>query len=80
MEFNTCANGIKDGEETDKDCGGLCGGCLSGKACKVKKDCADDIKCANNKCAPMDDGKSKEAPGESCASILKLHPGSKDGE
>ena len=79
VQLNTCTNGIKDGEETDKDCGGLCSGCVGGQVCKATKDCADDVPCMNNKCVD-NDGTSKSAAGESCASIVKDHPGSKDGE
>ena len=76
--LNTCVNGKKDGEETDTDCGGLCGGCQGGKACKAKKDCVGAILCTNNKCVDSD-GMLKSSAGKSCAEILKLNPGSKSG-
>lgn len=43
-EFNVCVthcdNGVRDGDETDVDCGGtLCGGCQTGQQCWVASDC-----------------------------------------
>ncbi|MBN2052147.1 hypothetical protein JW756_01470 [Candidatus Woesearchaeota archaeon] len=39
--FNTsCFDSIKDGDETDVDCGGSCLGCADGKKCFVNEDCA----------------------------------------
>jgi hypothetical protein len=35
-----CSNGIKDGAETDKDCGGgQCPACTGGQACVADSDC-----------------------------------------
>ena len=36
-----CTDHVKDGNETDIDCGGSCGPCATGKRCVVGKDCAD---------------------------------------
>jgi hypothetical protein len=37
---STCSNGIKDGQETDTDCGGPdCFPCADGKRCLVNSDC-----------------------------------------
>jgi hypothetical protein len=36
----TCTDGIRDGFESDVDCGGPCGGCAAGKQCVVDADCA----------------------------------------
>ncbi len=41
---NPCGNGVKDGAESDIDCGGLssgseCGACASGKTCSIPSDC-----------------------------------------
>jgi hypothetical protein len=44
-----CANGIKDGNETDIDCGGSCGKCATGKACQGSADCASSY-CKNQVC------------------------------
>jgi N-acetylneuraminic acid mutarotase len=35
----TCSDGIKNGSETDKDCGGSCSPCAVGSACDVPADC-----------------------------------------
>jgi hypothetical protein len=36
----SCTDGIKDGTETDVDCGGgVCAPCASGKACLTNSDC-----------------------------------------
>jgi formylglycine-generating enzyme required for sulfatase activity len=48
---DTCRNTIKDGAETDTDCGGnVCDKCRDGKTCIAKTDCAGDA-CLNGKCA-----------------------------
>ena len=38
---STCVNGVKDGLETDVDCGGnpLCDACAPGKMCNTGSDC-----------------------------------------
>src|SRR5215216_5524920 len=35
----TCSDSVKNGSETDVDCGGTCPKCASGKACQVGSDC-----------------------------------------
>lgn len=46
----SCNNGLKNGTETDVDCGGgTCQKCANGKDCGKKSDCVSD-KCSNNKC------------------------------
>ncbi|GEM_PF-4682349 len=46
----TCGNGVKDGEETDIDCGGSCGStCTTGKACEANNDCTD-LFCSEGRC------------------------------
>ena len=50
----TCANGVQDGNETDVDCGGDCGGleskwCGAGQRCKTDDDCSGDVELT---CAP----------------------------
>jgi hypothetical protein len=57
-DANECHDGIKDGTETDIDCGGAtCPGCVVGKDCNVDSDCASpggcDVtthKCDANEC------------------------------
>lgn len=34
-----CANGIKDGSESDVDCGGTCPRCVNGQTCTSRDDC-----------------------------------------
>ena len=38
-----CANGIKDGTETDVDCGGSCSRCADGRTCVDHDDCASAL-------------------------------------
>src|SRR4051812_42063235 len=46
----TCNDGVKNGEETDVDCGGkFCGRCEAGSTCKVQNDCKEGI-CTNGVC------------------------------
>lgn len=45
-----CDNGVKDGNETDRDCGGDCQPCLDGLACRVGGDC-DSRRCVSGRCA-----------------------------
>jgi hypothetical protein len=35
-----CGDHVKNGDETDVDCGGSCAPCADGKACKIPNDCA----------------------------------------
>jgi len=45
IELPTCQNGIKDGAESDLDCGGLCK-----QKCGPQKKCAKAGDCFNNMC------------------------------
>ena len=36
----SCTDGVKNGNETDIDCGGGCDGCATGKVCTTPSDCA----------------------------------------
>jgi hypothetical protein len=47
----SCSNGMKDGKETDIDCGGNCTPCADGKGCTLGSDCADKV-CLNATCSP----------------------------
>lgn len=47
----TCVDGIKNGPETDVDCGGPCIPCADGKACQAGFDCLSGL-CNNGVCAP----------------------------
>ncbi|MFO0566862.1 MAG: plastocyanin/azurin family copper-binding protein [Polyangiaceae bacterium] len=46
----SCTDGVKNGSESDVDCGGTCGKCANGKACTIAGDCTSGA-CASNKCA-----------------------------
>src|SRR5579872_3323684 len=46
----TCMDGVKNGMETDVDCGGpVCGPCAAGKACTAATDCTTAV-CQGNLC------------------------------
>jgi hypothetical protein len=46
-----CDDGVKNGAETDLDCGGnVCRACATGKACALPGDCTSNV-CTNNVCA-----------------------------
>src|SRR5690242_18498657 len=48
---SSCADGVKDGTETDVDCGGLgCSKCGAGKACRAPGDCNTHV-CQGGVCA-----------------------------
>lgn len=52
-----CSDGIKDGNETSKDCGGGCGPCQPGEGCLVGADCQSKL-CTGGTClAPACDDK-----------------------
>jgi hypothetical protein len=46
----SCADGIKNGDETDVDCGGSCDQCSSGQFCNTRTDC-DTAHCSDGRCA-----------------------------
>jgi hypothetical protein len=46
----TCADAVKNGTETDIDCGGTCASkCADTKSCAVAADCVSSV-CTANKC------------------------------
>jgi hypothetical protein len=58
----SCSDGVKDGSETDVDCGGSCpDACVTGKTCTVAGDCTTDV-CTAGVCA---------APAASCSDGIK---------
>ncbi|HZF52610.1 MAG TPA: carboxypeptidase-like regulatory domain-containing protein [Polyangiaceae bacterium] len=48
-QMTTCIDNVKNGSETDVDCGGPCGACLAGKACASPSDCLSQV-CVNKIC------------------------------
>jgi hypothetical protein len=53
-QCQTCSDGVKNGNETDTDCGGgaPCPKCGSGKACQQDSDCGPNLTCnmGSHKC------------------------------
>ena len=48
-----CNDQIKNGNETDIDCGGSCGKCNIGQACNLNAEC-DESNCIDGTCTPFD--------------------------
>lgn len=48
---SSCSNEIKDGDETDIDCGGSCSACPNNKACSINNDCQSTYCNPNNICS-----------------------------
>jgi plastocyanin len=46
----SCSNGLRDGDETDIDCGGACAPCAVGLQCAAAPDCASGL-CTAGRCA-----------------------------
>jgi hypothetical protein len=53
LKVPNCGNLMKDGNETDVDCGGSCQPCQSGLACMVAGDCTNNM--CSGRCAVMAD-------------------------
>ena len=45
----SCEDGVKNGDETDTDCGGSCPRCADFRQCQNREDCSSAL-CANNVC------------------------------
>ena len=45
----TCSDAIKNGDESDVDCGGFCSPCALNKVCRAHSDCAS-VHCIDTKC------------------------------
>jgi hypothetical protein len=54
----SCTDDVKNGTETDKNCGGTCPKCALDQVCAINADCASDF-CGEGKCA--------EVPVDPCA-------------
>lgn len=68
MEKETCTDGIKNQDETDIDCGGVCEKCDTGKNCIKYEDCKTGF-CYENVCKEptCDDGlKNQDETGVDC--------------
>lgn len=57
----SCTNGIRDGEETDTDCGGsVCNKCRSGWRCEKATDCQSGLACLSGYCSPSDSSRGNQ--------------------
>jgi hypothetical protein len=70
----SCQDGVRNGGETDTDCGGDCPGCSDGAPCTLGADCqssvcGDDGRCAPASCNDAVRNQNETAPdcGGSCA-------------
>jgi hypothetical protein len=65
----TCTDGVKNGPETDIDCGGSCQPCADGKACAAAADCATQ-QCSGGTCCLTKEYAKESGPtqgqGELC--------------
>jgi hypothetical protein len=57
----TCLNKVRDGDETDLDCGGSCASCGPGQKCRVSGDCASEV-CTGGLCQARPLDASSDAP------------------
>ena len=61
---HSCTDGVRNGDETDVDCGGSCPACATGRACLHRTDCAAGH-CVDNVCeGPMPDAPMIDAPAQ----------------
>src|SRR4051812_46562718 len=67
----SCADGMKNGAETDTDCGGgACPPCVLGKRCGSASDCVTNV-CAGNACAcAANTGDCDQNPANGCEADL----------
>jgi hypothetical protein len=42
-KYPSCGDGVQNGDETDRDCGGSCGACADNKRCVVSTDCTSGV-------------------------------------
>ncbi len=60
-----CTDGVKDGQESDIDCGGpVCSHCLGGKTCDTNSDCLSGVCSVNHVCAASTCENGTKDPGE----------------
>ncbi|NOY94442.1 MAG: hypothetical protein GXP55_24970 [Deltaproteobacteria bacterium] len=64
---NGCSDGLRGGDETDIDCGGLlCPACRSGSACGRDADCAGTAVCNAGRCAACGECEAGATDSRSC--------------
>ena len=75
-----CADGQKNGTESDVDCGGMCAQCMQGQACGSELDCTGafcvDGRCCDTACDALCQGCDADGSEGSCAP----HPVDSDPE
>jgi len=59
----SCSDGIKNQDETDTDCGGVCQKCYNGYKCKYDNDCRSNI-CSSGICTASGGGTPEPNPDE----------------
>lgn len=57
----TCFDHVRDGSETDVDCGGYCAPCAQDEACRISRDCASG-RCAEGVCEEQPYDSSRPIP------------------
>jgi len=62
----TCTDGVKNGSETDVDCGGTCPTCANSLDCLVAEDCASGV-CSGGTCQGCSND-NQCSPGDYCQS------------
>ncbi len=69
VSFVNCTNWIKDGDETDIDCGGSCSKCVDGKNCLVNSGCLSNYCNLNKICSTpncLDGWQNQDEIGVDC--------------
>lgn len=78
-----CMDGVKNGDETDKDCGGSCGMCDDGKTCQKPSDCTGGACTAANQCCTPTTcaalGLTCGSAPDGCGGMLDCNDGVKNG-
>lgn len=80
--FSHCTDKTKNGDESDKDCGGSCVDCVAGKACIQNGDCESTL-CKNKQCteASCSDGtKNQEESDVDCGDATGICDGCAAGK
>jgi hypothetical protein len=62
----TCTDGVKNGSETDVDCGGSCGPCANEQRCLTFTDCQSGVCAPNGTCQSCTDLAGECPAGCSC--------------
>jgi hypothetical protein len=82
-----CDDGVKNGNESDIDCGGTCAPCTLEKNCVSSSDCAASLSCVVGECRPttctdgkVDGDETAEDCGGSCVSCEAGYVCSKDSD